>query len=296
MTPAMTPMNWIPATLSPRQKFGAAGLIGLALLAMTAVVEVPETQQAVVMRMGDPARVINRYRPGIAYGDTGAGLSLRIPFFETVVRVDRRVLSVEMEKQQVISSDQQLLEVDAYARFRIIDPVKMVRTAGTTEKVQEQLQPILISALRQGLASHTFQSLLTPERGASMAQIRATLDGEAREYGAQIIDVRIKRADLPEGSALDRAFAQMEAAREQEATTIRAQGQKQAQIIQADAEARAAKVYAEAYGKDPSFYDFYRAMESYRTTFANPANKGATTIVLTPDNDYLRQFRGPKGN
>ena len=184
---------------------------------------------------------------------------------------------------------------DAYARFRIIDPVKMVRTAGTAERVQEQLQPIMTSVLRQGLASYTFQSLLTPERGVMMEQIRKALDIEAREYGAQIIDVRIKRADLPDGTPLERAYARMEAAREQEATTIRAMGQKQAQIIRADAEATAAKIYAEAYGKDPSFYDFYRAMESYRTTFANPANKSSTTIVLTPDNDYLRQFRSQKG-
>jgi membrane protease subunit HflC len=223
---------------------------------------------------------------------TGAGLSLRIPFFETLVRIDRRVLDIDMQPQIVNSSDQQRLEVDAYARFRIIDPVKMVRTAGTTDRVQEQLQPILNSTLRQGLASHPFQSMLTPERGAVMEQVRQALDVEAREYGAQVIDVRIKRADLPQGSPLDRAFARMEAAREQEATTIRAQGQKQAQIIRGEAEASAAKTYADAYGKDPAFYDFYRAMTSYRTTFANKDAKGQTTIVLTPDNDYLRQFRG----
>jgi membrane protease subunit HflC len=151
----------------------------------------------------------------------------------------------------VISSDQQRLEVDAYARFRIIDPVRMVRTAGSTDRVAEQLQPILTSVLRQGLASHTFQSLLTAERGAMMAQIRTALDTEAREYGAQVIDVRIKHADLPDGTPLDRAFARMEAAREQEATTIMAQGQKQAQIIRGEAEASAARTYAEAYGKDP---------------------------------------------
>ena len=248
------------------------------------------------MRLGDPVRVINKFHPGQDFGETGAGLSLRIPIFERLVRVDKRVLAVEMDRQQVTSSDQQRLEVDAFARFRIIDPVKMVRTGGTTEKVAEQLQPILTSALRQGLATHTFQSLLTPERGAVMAQIRAGLDKEARAYGAQVIDVRIKRADLPEGTPLDSAFGRMQAAREQEATSIRAQGQKAAQIIEAEAEAQAAKIYAESFGKDPSFYDFYRSMKSYEVTFANQANKGGSTIVLTPDNDYLRQFRGkPQG-
>ena len=273
-------------------KLVLCALGGVALAAAASVVVVPETQQAVVMRLGDPVRVINKFHPGVDFGDTGAGLSLRIPFVETLVRIDRRVLAVEMDRQQVTSSDQQRLEVDAFARFRIIDPVKMVRTGGTTEKVAEQLQPILTSALRQGLATHTFQSLLTPERGAVMAQIRKGLDKEARAYGAQVIDVRIKRADLPEGTPLDSAFGRMQAAREQEATSIRAQGQKTAQIIEAEAEAGAAKIYAESFGKDPAFYDFYRAMKSYEATFANAANKGGSTIVLTPDNDYLRQFRG----
>ena len=277
-------------------KLVLCALGGVALAAAASVVVVPETQQAVVMRLGDPVRVINKFHPGVDFGDTGAGLSLRIPFVETLVRIDRRVLAVEMDRQQVTSSDQQRLEVDAFARFRIIDPVKMVRTGGTTEKVAEQLQPILTSALRQGLATHTFQSLLTPERGAVMAQIRKGLDKEARAYGAQVIDVRIKRADLPEGTPLDSAFGRMQAAREQEATSIRAQGQKTAQIIEAEAEAGAAKIYAESFGKDPAFYDFYRAMKSYEATFANAANKGGSTIVLTPDNDYLRQFRGkPQG-
>jgi membrane protease subunit HflC len=264
--------------------------LAFALIALAAsVVVVPETEQAVVIRFGEPMRVINKFRPGVDFGETGAGISLRIPVAERLVRIDKRLLSVDMERQQVISADQLRLEVDAYARFRIIDPVKMVRTAGTPDRVAEQLQPILISVLRQELSKRTFQSLLTADRGEAMQQIRQGLDRQAREYGAQVIDVRIKRADLPEG-ALESAFARMQAARAQEATTIRAQGQKQAQLVQAQAEADAAKTYAEAFGKDPQFYDFYRAMQSYNTTFAN--GQGATTILLSPDNDYLRQFKG----
>ena len=269
-----------------------ASLIALAVAALaliSSVIVVPETEQAVVVRLGEPNRVINKFRPKVDFGETGAGLSLRIPIMERVVRIDKRVLAVDMERQQVLSSEQQRLEVDAYARFRVIDPVKMVRTAGTTERVAEQLQPILSSVLRQELGKRTFQSLLTADRGLAMKQIRAGLDREAREYGAQVIDVRIKRADLPEG-ALESAFSRMQAARVQEATTIRAQGQKQAQIIRAQAEADAAKTYAASFGKDPAFYDFYRAMQSYDYTFANGA--GATTILLSPDNDYLRQFKG----
>ena len=191
----------------------------------------------------------------------------------------------------MLSTDQLRLEVDAYARFRIIDPVKMVRTAGTPEKLEEQLQPILTSVLRQELGKRTFQSLLTADRGAAMAQIRTGLDIEARKYGAQIIDVRIKRADLPEG-AMESTFTKMQAAREQEATTIRAQGQKNAQIVTAEAEARASQIYADSFGKDPSFYDFYRAMKSYDATFSNPDAKSTSTIILSPENDYLRQFKG----
>jgi membrane protease subunit HflC len=264
--------------------------IGAALAALlSSIIVVPETEQAVVIRFGEPVRVINRFRPNLDYGATGAGLALRIPGAERVVRIDKRLLSVDMEQQQVLSTDQLRLEVDAYARFRIIDPVKMVRTAGTTERVGEQLQPILTSVLRQELGKRTFQSLLTADRGLAMKQIREGLDREAREYGAQVIDVRIKRADLPEG-ALESAFSRMQAAREQEATTIRAQGSKQAQIIRAAAEAEASRTYAASFGKDPAFYDFYRAMQSYDYTFGQ--GEGSTTLLLSPDNEYLRQFRG----
>jgi membrane protease subunit HflC len=124
-----------------------------------------------------------------------------------------------------------------------------------------------------------------------MANIRTKLDAQARKYGAQVIDVRIKRADLPDGTPLESAFRRMQSARQQEAATLRAQGQKNGQIIRAEAEAQAAKIYAEAYGKDPQFYDFYRAMQSYDTTFA-PDSKSSSTIILSPDNEYLKQFRG----
>jgi modulator of FtsH protease HflC len=272
------------------QKLAFVALAALVIALLASVVVVPETEQAVVVRVGEPVRVINRFRPNTEYGSTGAGLSLRIPFFERLVRIDKRLLGVDMERQQVLSTEQLRLEVDAYARFRIIDPVKMVRTAGTTERVAEQLQPILTSVLRQELGKRTFQSLLTAERGDAMRNIRVGLDRQAREYGAQIIDVRIKRADLPDGTPLESAFARMQAAREQESTTIRAQGQKNAQIVRAEAEARAAKTYADAFGKDAEFYDFYRAMQSYDYAFSG--KEGGSTILLTPDNEYMRQFKG----
>ena len=274
------------------QKAVLAVLAAVLLLAISSLIVVDEKEQVLIVRLGDPVRVINRFRPNTDYGQTGAGLSWRIPFFEQAVRIDKRVLDVDLERQQVTSADQRRLEVDAYARYRVIDPVKMYQTAGTVDRVSEQLQPILNSALRQELGNRTFASLLTAERGQAMANIRAGLDNEAREYGAQVIDVRIKRADLPDGAPLDSAFTRMATARQQEAATIRAEGQKNAQIIQATAEATAAKVYAESFGKDPEFYDFYRAMKSYDYTFSQKDN--STSIVLSPDNAYLRQFKGGK--
>lgn len=263
----------------------------IALLAAASCLKVvDESTQAVIVRLGQPDRVVNRFKPEADFGQTGAGVIWRIPFMEQVVEVDKRILDLDMERQQVLSADQRRLEVDAFARFRIIDPVRMVQTAGTTERVAQQLQPIMNSALRQELGKRTFASLLTADRGRAMEQIRQGLDREAREYGAQVLDVRIKRADLPEGSPLESAFTRMATARQQEAATIRAQGQKQAQIIRATAEATAAKTYADAFNKDPAFYDFYRAMQSYDTTFAQKGS--STSIVLSPDNEYLKQFKG----
>ncbi|MCZ8323004.1 MAG: protease modulator HflC [Novosphingobium sp.] len=266
-------------------------LAALLIVALSSIVIVDENEQVVVVRLGEPVRKINAFKPDTPFGSTGAGINWRIPFIEQLVWVDKRLMSFPMERQTVLSSDQLRLEVTAYARFRIIDPVKMVKTAGSTDRVMSQLQPIMTSVLRQELGKRTFQSLLNAERGAAMTQIRTNLDRQAREYGAQVIDVRIQRADLPAG-ALESAFARMQAAREQEATTIQAQGQKQAQLITSEAEARATQIYAAAFGKDPQFYDFYRAMKSYDATFANPQNKGSSTIILSPDNDYLRQFKG----
>jgi membrane protease subunit HflC len=268
-------------------------IIALAVLVIalfSSVIVVPETQQAVVIRTGEPVRTYNRYQPNVPFGQTNTGLRLRIPFVERVQMIDKRVLDLNMERQEVLSSDQQRLQVDAYARFRIIDPVTMVENAGTEENVAMQLQPILASVLRQELGRRTFASMLTAERGVAMTNIRTKLDADAREYGAQVIDVRIKRADLPDGTPLEAAYTRMKTNREQQAATIRAGGARNAQILRAGAEAEAARIYAAAYGKDPEFYDFYRAMESYRRTFET--GTGETSIILSPDNEYLRQFRG----
>ena len=267
-------------------------LVALVVALLASVVIVPETHQAVVIRTGQPDRVFNMFRPGQPYGSTGAGINFRIPFVEEVRMIDRRVLDLDMERTQVLSNDQQRLQVDAYARYRIIDPVKLVEKAGTERQLEAQLLPILTSVLRQELGRVPFSSLINAERGTAMANITATLDQQARIYGAQVLDVRIKAADLPEGRPLDAAFTRMETDRQEEAATIRAAGQRDAQIIQAEASAEAARIYADAYGKDPRFYDFYRAMQSYRQTFL--AGEGQSTMVLSEDSEYFRQFKGER--
>ena len=273
---------------NPRNLVVAAIVLVVGLIA--SVVIVPETHQAVVIRTGNPVRVINQFRPDAPYGSTGAGIAPRIPFIEEVRMIDRRVLDIDMERTQVLSKDQQRLQVDAYARYRIIDPVKLVEKAGTERQLETQLLPILTSVLRQELGRRPFAALINAERGTAMTNITATLDKQARNYGAQVLDVRIKAADLPEGSPLDAAFTRMETDRQEQAATIRAAGLRDAQIIQAEASAQAAKIYAEAYGKDPKFYDFYRAMQSYKNTFI--AGEGQSTMVLSDDSEYFRQFKG----
>lgn len=266
-------------------------LLALLILVGSTVAIVPETRQAVIVRFGEPVRIINRYKPGETFGKTGAGVALRIPFAEQIVWIDKRIQSVEMERQQVLSTDQLRLQVDAFARYRVINPLRMYISAGSEERVSDALRPILGSALRNELGKRPFAALLSPERGEVMNNIEAGLDRVAQQYGAEVIDVRIKRADLPDGTPLQSAFQRMRTAREQEALTIRAQGEKQAQIIRAEADAAAANVYAASFGQDPDFYDFYRAMQAYRRTFSTQ-NGGDTNIILSPDNEFLREFRG----
>lgn len=282
--------------MNPRNPIvlGIGAILLLILVASTFAI-VPETQQAVIVRFGEPQRILNRYRPNETFGRS-AGIAMRIPFMEQIVWIDKRIQSVEMDNQQVLSTDQLRLQVDAFARYRIVDPLRMYISAGNAENVSTQLQPILGSALRNELGRRPFAALLSPERGQMMDNIQNALNRVARQYGAEIVDVRIKRADLPDGTPLDSAYDRMRTARRQEARSIQAQGLKQAQIIRADADAEATATYAAAFNRDPEFYDFYRAMQSYEISFVNAQTgdtpRGRTSIILSPNNEYLRQFRG----
>jgi membrane protease subunit HflC len=267
---------------------GGAFLALLLLLIAVAVVRVPEDKQAIILQLGRPVATVNTYQPNQIFGETGAGLVLKTPFLQNAVFIDKRIMSLDIPPQTVLSTDQLRLVVDAFARFRVTDPVKMYQTVRSEERLAEELSRILSSRIRNELGAQRFDLLLSPERGRSMENIQEAVNRSANAYGAEIIDVRIKRADLPPGTPLEAAFERMRTARQQEALTIRAQGAKNAQIIRAEADAQAARVYAESFGKDPEFYSFYRAMQAYRTSFS----QGNSSVVLSPDNEFMREFQG----
>ena len=269
-----------------RHPIAASVLAFLLLVTLySSVIVISETNQAVIARFGKPDRIL---------GGQQAGINWRLPFAETTVWIDKRVRDLDMDKQQVLSTDQRRLEVDAFARYRVVDPLRLYLAARSVERAEEALKPILGSQLRNELGKRPFASLLSPEREGAMENIRAGLNRISLQYGVEIVDVRIKKADLPSGSPLQSAYDRMRTAREQEARSIRAEGQKRAQIIRAEADAEAAQIYAAAFGKDPDFYDFYRAMRSYETTFLPDAQgkSGQTSMILSPNNEYLKEFTG----
>ena len=266
----------------------AAILLGLLVLITLygSVIVVNETNQAVIARFGKPDRIL---------GGSQAGINWRLPFAETTVWIDKRVRDLDMDKQQVLSTDQRRLEVDAFARYRVVDPLRMYLAARSVDNVEQALKPILGSQLRNELGKRPFASLLSPEREGAMENIRAGLNRISRQYGVEIVDVRIKKADLPSGTPLETAYESMRTARQQEARSIIAEGQKRAAIIRAEADAEAAQIYAAAFGKDPQFYDFYRAMQSYQKTFlpdSQGRNGAQTNVILSPNNEYLKEFTG----
>lgn len=291
---------------------GFLAILILILLGSTFAI-VPETRQAVIVRFGEPQRIINRFEPNQEFGGPGAGLAARIPFVEQIVWIDKRILSVEMDRQQVLSTDQLRLQVDAFARYRIVDPLRMYISARSEERVSEQLRPILGSSLRNELGKRPFAALLSPERGQLMENIQIALNRVARQYGAEIVDVRIKRADLPQQNQ-EAVYRRMQTARQQEAATIRARGEQQRREIVARAnrdvavtvaearayagqvrgegDARRTQLLGAAYGRDPAFASFWRSMQAYENALA----QGDTTMVISPDSAFFRYFeRGATG-
>jgi modulator of FtsH protease HflC len=278
-----------------RSPIGWAILLILLVLACASVFTVvPETQQAVIVRMGVPQGVVNRFQPDQSFGDTGAGLIAHIPFVDQIVMVDKRVQTIDVENQALTSADGQPLAVDAFARYRVVDPTRAYLAArGSPRRVADALRPVLAAALRENLGGLTAATLLAPERLPAMRAVEAALDRAARTYGARVTEVRLDRVMLPNGAPLDGAIARMRSEREQLASSIRDDGYREAMNIRSSGDAEASRVYQGSFGQDPEFYDFYRAMQSYRATFApEHRTEGSTQMVLSPDSQYFRQFRG----
>lgn len=263
--------------------FAVLGLL-LLVLANTAFFIVPQAQQAIVLQLGSYARTISE-----------PGLSFKIPFYEDVMYFDRRALSLDVDPVLITSTDKRSLDVDAYAQFRIEKPLTAFQTmraqaATNNQTVEEALKARLGSILQRRIgvemSKMTLAQMLSPERGQVMDIIQKSLDREAKQLGASILDVKIKRADLP-SEVLDSAFGQMITERNQAAFTIRNNGEQAAQEERARGDQESARIYAESFGKDPVFYDFYRSMEAYRKTL----RKEDTTMILSPDSAFMAPFK-----
>ena len=261
---------------------------------------VPQVQQAIVLQFGAPMEAVK-----------DPGLKFKLPW-QNVVYYDKRVLDLDPPKQQVILSDQKRLDVDSYARFKIVDPLLFFQTVKDEMGARSRLSPIINSALRRVLGNETLLSILSDQRISIMASIRQQANDGARPLGMELVEVRIRRADYPEETSLN-IYNRMKSEREREAKEFRAQGQEEAQKIRADADkqrvvivadakkqsemlrgqgdAEAIRIYAEAFGKDPEFFAFYRSMQAYR----NAMKGGDTTMVLSPDSDFFKYFKNIEG-
>jgi len=286
--------------------FGFLALIALAaalILIASSTFQVQQTDQALVLRFGEP--VAGR---GLV---TKAGLHFKIPFIEEVVPIDNRILDLEASKQEVLASDNTRIEVDAFLRYRIVDPLKFYQSVGTIERARSQLGFIVDSAVRRVLGEANLAEIVKDNRAALMVRIRDEVNQEAGRLGVTAIDVRIRRADLPRQIS-EQVFRRMQTERAREAAEYRAQGseqsqkirakadrdvvvlrgdaQKQADQVRGEGDATRNQIFAEAYGKDPDFFAFYRSMQAYETAL----KPNDTHMILSPKSDFFRFFGSPR--
>jgi membrane protease subunit HflC len=276
-------------------------LLAAVIVGYSAVFTVDQTEQALVVRLGEPVRVV-----------TAPGLNFKAPFVDTVISIDKRILDLENPSQEVIASDQKRLVVDAFARYRIKDALRFYQSIGSIQAANIQLTTLLNASLRRVLGEVTFIQVVRDEREALMGRIRDQLDKEAGAYGISVVDVRIRRADLPEQNS-QAVYQRMQTERQREAAEFRAQGgqkaqeirskaDKEATVIVAEANSQAEQVrgagdaernrlFAEAYSKDPDFFAFYRSMTAYE----NGLKSSDTRFLLKPDSDFFRFFGNPSG-
>jgi len=288
-------------------KLGIAGgvlavlAVIVAIIAYGSLFTVYQTRLALVVRLGQPVRVV-----------TEPGLNFKFPLIDNVIYVDKRILDLENPAQEVIASDQKRLVVDAFARYRINDALKFYQAVGTIEGANSRLSTLLNAALRRVLGESTLTHVVRDERAALMARVREQLDREASNFGITVVDVRIRRADLPEQNS-QAVYQRMQTERQREAAEFRANGSQRKQEIQARADrdvtvlvaetqakadtirgegdAERNRIFAEAFGKDPDFFAFYRSMQAYESGLGHKD----TRMVLRPDSDFFRYFADPSG-
>jgi modulator of FtsH protease HflC len=278
-------------------------LVGLAAVAVYAsAFIVHQNEQALVLRFGEPKRVVKN-----------PGLNWKYPLVDTVEIYDKRILDLDTQPQEVTASDQKRLVVDAFARYKITDPLKLYQTVTSQEGVRSRLGPIVESALRRVLGAATFQDLVRDKREYLMKKIAAQVNTEGQPLGLEVVDVRIKRADLPEQNSKS-VFDRMRAERQREAAEFRAEGAAEANRIKATADRQATviraeatrkseetrgegdgtrnQIYAEAYSRDPEFFEFYRSMQAYE----NGLKSNDTRLLISPDSDFFKYFADPHGS
>ncbi|MCE9650815.1 MAG: protease modulator HflC [Parvibaculum sp.] len=282
---------------------GAGVALFAAFIALySALFTVNMTQQAIVLQFGSP-------RGGVI---TEPGLHWKLPFVQNVVFIDKRLLNLEAPAEEITASDQKRLVVDAFARYRIVDALKFYQTVRDPRLTEQRLQPTFGSALRNTLGDNTLEALVRANRAGLMKQIRERFNAAAQDLGIEVVDVRIRRADLPAANS-QAIFRRMQTEREREAAEIRAKGQEEAQrlrsradrdvtvlladaerdgqIVRGEGDAARSKIYADAFGQDPEFFAFYRSMQAYEKSLKGDN----TTMVMAPDSEFFRYFGNEAG-
>jgi membrane protease subunit HflC len=279
----------------------AAVLLVALVILYGSVFTVYQTDQVIVVRLGQPIRVV-----------TEPGLNFKVPLLDSVISVEKRIVDLENPAQEVITSDQKRLVVDAFARYRINDALKFYQTIGAIEGANARLSTLLNSALRRVLGEASTTDVVRDKRAQLMALVRTQLENEAQSFGVAVVDVRIRRADLPEQNS-QAVYQRMQTERQREAAEFRAEGSQRSQEIRAKADrdvtvliaeaqskgeqtrgegdAERNRIFAEAYGRDPDFFTFYRSMQAYESGLRS----NDTRMVLKPDSDFFRYFGDPMG-
>jgi membrane protease subunit HflC len=282
---------------------GVLAVIAVILLIVgySSLFQVYQTRQALVIRLGNPLRVV-----------TQPGLHVKMPLLDTVIYVDKRILDLENSSQEVIAADQKQLIVDAFARYRVTDALKFYQTVNTVDGANSRLSPFLNSALRAALGEATLTQVVREQREQLMARVRDQLNREAQQFGIEVVDVRIRRADLPDQNS-QAVYKRMQTERAREAQEFNSQGMQKAQEIRAKADRDATvivaeatskgeqtrgegdgernRIFADAFTKDPDFFAFYRSMQAYDAGL----QQGDTRFLVRPDSDFFRFFLDPNG-